>query len=81
MATITLQVPEDLKRDLEENRLIGWEKIAVEALQNRMNKLKVLKAIASKSKLSEEEAEKLALDLGRKVRAGIHKRHLEQHRI
>ena len=75
MATLTLTVPEDLKKDLEEMKIIDWPMIAREALQQRVAQLRVFKAIAAKSKLTEEEADKIALDLGRKVRAGIHKRH------
>lgn len=77
MATLTLTVPEDLKRDIEELKILDWSAIAREALQLRVAQLRVFKAIAAKSILSEAEAEKLALDLGRKVRAGIHERHKE----
>ncbi len=75
MATLTLTVPEDLKKDLEEMKIIDWSIIAREALQQRVAQLRVFNSIAAKSKLTEEEADSLALELGRKVRAGIHERH------
>ena len=75
MATLTLTVPEDLKKDLQEHKLIDWEEVAREALWERINQLRILNAIASKSKLTEEDA----IKLGRKVRAGIHKRHVEKY--
>lgn len=79
MATLSVTIPEDLKQDLEELKTIDWSAVAREALEQRLAQVRVLKAIAGKSKLSEEEAEKLALELGRKVNAGIHKRHVEKY--
>ena len=76
MATLTVTVPEDLKSEIEELKIIDWSVIAREAIQQRVAQLRVLKAITAKSKLTEEEAEKLALELGRKVRKGIHERHV-----
>ncbi len=81
MATLTINIPEDLKRDIEELKIIDWSTVAREALQQRVAQLRVFKAIAAKSKLTEAEAEKLALELGRKVRAGIHKRHKQVYKL
>jgi len=77
MATLTLTVPEDLKKYIQEHKLIDWEEVAREALWERINQLRILNAITSKSKLTEEDA----LELGRKVRAGIHKRHVEKYGV
>lgn len=81
MATLTVTVPEDLKHDLEELKLIDWSKIAREAIQERVTQLQVLKAIAAKSKLTEKEALKLSIELGRKVRKGIHERHVQRYGV
>ena len=79
MATLTLAISDDLKQDLEELKIVNWSKIARDALQQRVVQLRMLKSIASKSKLTKEEAEKLSVELGRKVCLGIHKRHLEKY--
>ncbi len=73
MATLTLTIPEDLKKDIEEQTLINWEEIAREAIRQKMAQLRILNVIAAKSKLTQRDA----LELGRKVRAGIHKRHIK----
>ena len=75
MATLTVTVPEDFKKDMQAHKLVDWEEIAREAIRERINQLRILEAIASKSKLTEKDA----IDLGRKVRAGIHKRHIEKY--
>ena len=81
MATLTLTVPEDLKREIEEFKLVDWSTIARNAIQQRVAQLRVFNAIAAKSKLTEDEAEKLALELGRKVRKGIHERHVQAYGV
>ena len=75
MATLTIHVPEDLKRDLEETTLLGWEQVVIDALQERVSKLKILNAIAAKSKLTEKDA----LELGKKIKKGMHKRFMKEH--
>jgi len=39
----------------------------------------ILNSIAAKSKLSEKEAEEFALEMGRKIREGIHERHRQKY--
>ena len=73
MATLTVTVPEDLKEDMAGHRLIDWEEVAREAIWGKINQLRILDVIAAKSKLTEQDA----IELGRKVRAGIHKRHVK----
>lgn len=77
MATLTLHIPEDLKRDLEETKLLGWEDIAISAIRDRIKKLKSLNAMASKSKLTEEDA----LHLGRQLRKSVHERHAKEYGV
>ena len=54
MPTITLSVPEDLKRDMEESRDINWSEVARAAIKGKVAQLKILKAISAKSKLTEK---------------------------
>ena len=68
MPTITLSVPEDLKRDMEDSKEINWSEVARAAIKTKVAQLKILKAISSKSKLTEEDA----LEIGRKINKSLH---------
>jgi hypothetical protein len=68
MPTITLSVPEDLKRDMDESREINWSEVARTAIKSKVAQLKILKTISAKSKLTEKDA----LELGRKINKSLH---------
>jgi hypothetical protein len=70
MPTITLSVPEDLKREMEESKDINWSEVARAAIKTKVSQLKILKAISAKSKLTEKDA----LDLGRKINKSLHEK-------
>ena len=75
MPTITLSIPEELKKAMDENKIINWSEVAREAIKNRILQLKILNSIASKSKLTEEDA----LEIGREIKKSMHKRYQEMH--
>ena len=79
MATLTLTVPEDLKRDLKLLKGIDWSAIAREAIRQRVAQVRLLNALAAKSTLSKKEALEFSVQLGRKVRAGVHERHVQKY--
>ena len=81
MATLTLTVPEDLKHELEDLKVVDWPEVAREALRLKVAQLRILSAISSKSKLTEKEAIQFSVELGRKVRQGIHQRHVEKYGV
>lgn len=68
MPTITLSVPEDLKKDMDESKEINWSEVARVAIKTKVAQLRILKTISSKSKLTEKDA----LDLGRKINKSLH---------
>jgi hypothetical protein len=70
MPTITLSVPEDLKKQMDESKEINWSQVARTAIQEKVAQLKILKAISAKSKLTEKDA----LELGRKINKSLHER-------
>jgi len=72
MPTITLSVPEDLKKEMDESREINWSEVARVAIKNKILQLKLLKQITSKSKLTENDA----LELGRKINKSLHQRYI-----
>jgi len=50
---------------------LNWSEVAREAIKEKVSKLKLLNAIASKSSLTEKDA----LEIGRKINKALHKRH------
>lgn len=70
MPTITLSVPEDLKKEMDEVQEINWSEVARAAIKIKIEQLKILKSITAKSKLSEKDA----LELGRKINKSLHDR-------
>ena len=75
MPTITLSVPEDLKREMDEFKEMNWSEVARAAIREKVSQLAILNAITAKSKFTEKDA----LDLGRKIRKGIHERHIQKY--
>lgn len=70
MPTITLAVDEGLKKEMDMSRDINWSEVARVAIREKLIKLKILKAISAKSKLTEKDA----LELGRKINKSLHER-------
>ncbi len=73
MPIITLSIPEDMKKEMEESKEINWSEVARVAIKTKLAQLKILKAIVAKSKLTEKDA----LDLGRKINKSLHERYSE----
>ncbi|MFH1409476.1 MAG: hypothetical protein ABIH34_06195 [Nanoarchaeota archaeon] len=76
MPTITLSVPDDLKREMESSREINWSEVARVAIREKIEHLKILKKIVEKSKLTEKDS----LEIGRKINKAMHKRRLNEAR-
>ncbi len=71
MSTITLSVPDDLKREMDESGDINWSAVAREAIKMKLAQLRILKSISAKSRLTEADA----LELGRKINKSLHERY------
>ncbi|MBI2653863.1 hypothetical protein HYX02_03565 [Candidatus Woesearchaeota archaeon] len=71
MTNMTLAVPEDLHEIMKKHNEIKWSEIARQALWNHARKLELMEKLLAKSKLTEEDAEKI----GHKIKHGIAKRH------
>lgn len=71
MPTITLSVPEGLKKEMEQSKDVNWSEVARGAIKSKVAQLKILKTIASKSKLTEKDA----LELGRRINKSLHERY------
>ncbi len=67
MAEVTLQLPDDLSIVMRRHASMDWSNIAAEAIRKTAAELELLDAIASESKLTEENA----ISLGKKVKKGM----------
>lgn len=74
MPTVTLSLPEDLKKAMDECPEINWSEVARAAIRKKLTELLLFKSIVSKSKLTEEDAEKFALELGKKVNKSLYEK-------
>jgi hypothetical protein len=71
MPTITLSVPEDLKKEMDKSKFINWSEVAREAMREKVSELALFKSIVAKSKLSEKDA----LDIGNKISKSLHEKY------
>lgn len=74
MATITLAIADDLKKEMDDFKELNWSEVARTAIKEKINQLRVLKSITSKSKLTEQDA----IELGRKINKSLHKRYQQK---
>ena len=68
---MTLAIPEDLKRIMDKHAEVKWSEVARRAIRDHASKLELMDKLVSKSRLTEEDAERI----GHKIKHGIAKRH------
>lgn len=71
MSKVSVRVPEDLKKSMEEHGKINWSKIAREAFRKEVKKVEIADSIASESELTKEDAQ----EISEKVKEGIAEKH------
>ena len=71
MTNMTLAVPEDLHNIMKKHSEIKWSEVARKAIWNEARKLEIMDKILSKSKMTEEDAERI----GHKIKQEIAKKH------
>lgn len=74
MVSITLSVPEELKKKMDKFEWLNWSSIAREAFVKRMKQLEILERFEKdfeKSKLTDEDC----IKLGRELRQAISEKH------
>ena len=71
MNNMTLAVPYDLHEIMQKHREIKWSEVARQALWDKAKKLEIMDRMLSKSKMTEEDAERI----GHKIKHGIARRH------
>jgi predicted transcriptional regulator len=72
MPTMTLAVPDELKKKMEKFPEMNWSEVARQAIRQRVEMLETLKEFTKDSTMTEEDA----LEMGRKVNKALAKRYL-----
>lgn len=70
MANITLTVPEEMYREMKKHKELKWSDIARQAFKKRLQEIKLMDKLLSKSRLTEDDAE----IIGHKIKHEIRKR-------
>ena len=71
MTNMTLAVSEDLYTIMQKHKDIKWSEVARQAMWEKARKLELIDKLLTKSTLTEEDA----LEIGRKIKHGIAKKH------
>ena len=67
MVSITLSVPADLKKEMDQFPEMNWSAIAREAIRKRIELLRRFKEFARESEISEEDSLRLGAEVSRAV--------------
>jgi hypothetical protein len=70
MVNVTLSISEELKKKMEQFRIINWSEVAREAFIKKMKQLEILESFTKDSEFTEKDA----LLLGRKVNEALAKK-------
>lgn len=79
MVSMTLAIPEDLKKEMDKHPEMNWSEIARQAFREKLEKdmlLEKMDKMLKNSKMTEEDA----IILGRKVNKAIAKRYWKKYR-
>ena len=78
MAELVIEVPDELEERIKAFPNVNWMDVERQAIESKLFELELktsrklelllLKALTQKSKLSEEEADEFAIELGRKIK-------------
>ena len=60
MPNMTIRIPDDLKNAIDEHPEINWSEVARQSMWEYVRKIEVADEIASRSELTEEDAEELS---------------------
>ena len=71
MPTVDINIPHDLKEKMKEHDEVDWDRLIQGFIRSRLSKLELADSLASKSELTDEEAE----EIGDKIKEGIAERH------
>jgi hypothetical protein len=61
MPTLTLAIPEELKKEMESMPELNWSEIARRAISEKAAEYKLFRSVVAKSKLTEKDANQIGL--------------------
>jgi len=67
MTTMTLAVPEELKKKMDSFQEMNWSEVARQAFKQKVEDLEFLRKFKSKSTMTEEDALKLGAEINKKL--------------
>ena len=73
MVSITLAVPEELKKEMDRHPELNWSEVARQAIRDKVALMHKMDSLLAKSKLTEKDA----IELGKKVNKAVAKRYKE----
>jgi len=68
---MTVTIDDALWKEMKRRPEIRWSAVMKEAAKEKLEAMAVLERFAKKSRLSEEEIEKISIELGRKINSKI----------
>ncbi len=71
MTNMTLAIPDELHKIIKKHKEIKWTEIARQAMWEKARKLEIMDKILSKSELTEKDA----IEIGKKIKREIAKKH------
>ncbi|MEW6748690.1 MAG: hypothetical protein AB1295_03205 [Candidatus Micrarchaeota archaeon] len=71
MVNVTLTVPTDLKKRMDEFPEINWSEVARQAISRKIKELLIVRTITAKSKLTDADVK----EIGDKIKIAIAERH------
>lgn len=71
MVSLTLSIPEELKKEMEKFPEINWSEVARASIIEKIKRFRLAEFLASKSKLTEKDIKQI----GDKIKRGIAKKH------
>lgn len=67
MPTVTVNVDDELKTQMEEHPEINWSEVARSSFKKKIDNLEMMERLSSDSELTEEDVEELAEMIGTNV--------------
>jgi hypothetical protein len=67
MPTITVQVPDELKRRMDKHEIINWSAVARNAFEKQLSNLEFFKEFAKDSTMTEEDAIRFGREVSQKA--------------
>ncbi|HLC79821.1 MAG TPA: hypothetical protein VJG83_05385 [archaeon] len=67
MASVSVSVPDEMKRKLEKFDTVNWSAVARKAFESELSKLELMDKLTSKSKATDKDIK----ELSKKIKAGM----------